>query len=318
MNIALCVGIDYYAHVGKLDQCVEDAVTIAGVLETNGDDSPNFEVHTLVAADEDSAVLRSDLKRHVKMLFSRNVETALFYFSGHGASDEYGSYLCTSETREIEDGFSMETLMQIVGKSRARNKVIILDSCHSGQLANVTTMTNSCILPENTVILTACASDGVSYENVFTPLVVEALKGSAMNLEGEVNVNAIYTYVERIMSVFYQHPVFKANCDQSVCLRRNKPQLNLMELRRLMELFENPDDELYLDPSYEEDKHDVLDKTHYSEKEAIMRLLRLYQRFNLVEPVGTPYLYWAAINSMSCRLTTLGRYYWRLVNKKRI
>ena len=38
----------------------------------------------------------------------------------------------------------------------------------------------------------------------------------------------------------------------------------------------------------------------------------------LVEPVGAQSLYHAAVYSKECGLTTLGRYYWRLVKEKKI
>jgi len=38
----------------------------------------------------------------------------------------------------------------------------------------------------------------------------------------------------------------------------------------------------------------------------------------LVVPVSEEHMYYAAINSKSCRLTALGGHYWRLVNQKKI
>jgi len=38
----------------------------------------------------------------------------------------------------------------------------------------------------------------------------------------------------------------------------------------------------------------------------------------LVVPVGEDHMYYAAINSKSCKLTILGEHYWKLVKKNRI
>ena len=39
---------------------------------------------------------------------------------------------------------------------------------------------------------------------------------------------------------------------------------------------------------------------------------------NLVVPVGETHMYYAAMNSKSCKLTALGVHYWNLVKNNRI
>ena len=318
MNVALCVGINYYAFAGRLEECVKDARNMTNALKKNGDGSPNFEVLSMYVRDEETAITRAKLSTYVEKLFEKNVETALFYFSGHGATDDHGSYLCTSETMEIQDGLSMETLMNIVRKSNARNKVIILDTCHSGKMGCMTGMPDCAVLPENTTILAACEANDVSYEGVFTPLVVEALNGGAANLVGEVTPGSVYSYVDRALGVWFQHPMFKANIDTFVCLRKAKPPIEPEKLRMITEIFQDPDADLPLDPSYEEDKHHSKEVTRDPEHEAVFKILRKYAALNLVEPVGEEFMYWAAVNSKACRLTAQGKYYWKLVRDSRI
>lgn len=317
-NVALCVGVNYYAYAGCLEECVKDATSMMEILATNGDGSPNFEVKKLLADSEENPVTRSMLRSEVEELFQGKYHTALFYFSGHGASNKYGSYLCTSESMEIEDGLSMDTLMHIVSQSNALNKVIILDSCHSGKLGDLTRLPDSAMLPDNTTVLAACSGEGVSYEGIFTPLVVSALDGGAMNLVGEVTPGSLYSYVDRILGVIYQHPVFKANIDSFVCLRICEPPIDRKTLRRISTLFENPDWEYQLDPSYEEDKRDSKQESRNLEHEEIFAVMRQYVSLNLVVPVKETYMYWAAVNSDSLRLTKLGQYYWRLAKSGRI
>jgi hypothetical protein len=40
--------------------------------------------------------------------------------------------------------------------------------------------------------------------------------------------------------------------------------------------------------------------------------------FAIVVPVGEQHMYWAAINSKSCKLTPFGKRYWRLVKHNRV
>ena len=321
MGVALCVGVNYYENANCLDQCIDDACSVANALARHGDNSKNFDVACCLAEDERSAITRAQLRQCLENLFQTQTDTVVFYFSGHGAVDAYGGYLCTSEVDDVHDGLSMDVLMQMVERSPAINKIIILDSCHSGTLGDMSTrgeMAGFCKLPPNTVIMAACTAKKVAYEGVFTPLLVDALMGGAMNLVGEVTPGGVYSYVDRAMGVWYQRPVFKSNVQNFVSLRKNKPPIDLSQLQLITDLFEKPDQLFALDPSYEEDKRDVEDKTHNILHEQIFKILRKYASLNLVVPVGTEYMYHAAVESRACKLTALGRYYWNLVDDNRI
>ena len=91
-----------------------------------------------------------------------------------------------------------------------------------------------------------------------------------------------------------------------------------MELRRITEFFSTPYEEYALDPTYEPDKHEADCKTVDKEHEAIFAILQRYVKLNLVVPVGTEHMYYAAIHHHSCKLTAQGQHYWNLVNKNNI
>jgi hypothetical protein len=46
-------------------------------------------------------------------------------------------------------------------------------------------------------------------------------------------------------------------------------------------------------------------------------ILQKYNRLNLLVPVDAPHMWHAAMNSKSCKLTALGKHYWRLAKKER-
>lgn len=155
-------------------------------------------------------------------------------------------------------------------------------------------------------------------QGVFTSLLVEALYGGAMNLLGDVTPGSIYAYIDRSLGAWEQRPVFKANINRFVSLRKNAPSISINELRRITEIFKSKFDEFKLDPSYEPDKHEVeekaVDKTH----EDIFAILQKYVKLNLVIPVGEDHMYHAAIHRKSCKLTAQGQHYWELVNKNMV
>lgn len=323
MKKALCVGIDCYEHVDDLHGCVNDANSIKAALERNGDNTLNFQVKIMCATSEAAYITRSELKDAIEDLFKSESEIAVFYYSGHGSFDSTGGYLCTSDIERPDDGVSLNEIMSFVSTSKARNKVIILDSCYSGAIANPIDMPNFSILHQGTTILAACgASEYATEENghgTFTSLLIEALYGGAMNLLGEVSPGSIYSYIDRSLGAWDdQRPLFKANISSFVSLRKNAPPIPISELRRITEFFITPYDEYQLDPTYEPDKHEADIKEVNKEHQAIFEILQRFVKLNLVVPVGEEHMYYAAIHYKACKLTAQGQHYWKLVNKNTI
>lgn len=322
MRKALCVGIDSYNNMPFLTGCVNDANSVKAALERNGDGTRNFEVKLMTATSESRVITRGMLRSAIEELFNGDPQIALFYYAGHGSIDEIGGYLCTSEVERAEDGISLNDLMLLASKSKAKNKVIILDSCFSGDVSNVGQMQGYSVINEGTTILAACGKEEYASEEngqgVFTSLLIEALYGGAMNLLGEVSPGSVYAYVDQSLGAWEQRPIFKANIKSFVCLRKNVPLIDLSELRMITEFFKSPAEEFKLDPTYEPCKNEVEDKTIDKDHEAIFSILQKYVKLNLVIPVGEEHMYYAAIRSKSCKLTAVGQHYWKLVNKDMI
>lgn len=322
MRKALCVGIDSYAKVPDLHGCVNDANGVKAALERNGDGTLNFDTRLMCATSEASYITRADLKDAIQELFESDSELAVLYYAGHGSFDSLGGYLCTSEIERVDDGLSLNDVMGIVAQSKAQNKVVILDSCHSGFAASSTEMQNYSILHNGTTVLAACDEHQYSSEEnghgVFTSLLIEALYGGAMNLLGEVSPGSIYSYIDRSLGAWEQRPVFKANIKNFVSLRKNAPPIAISELRRSTEFFKSPYEEFPLDPTYEPDKHESDTSEVNKEHEAIFAILQRYVKLNLVTPSGAEHMYYAAINRKACKLTAQGQHYWNLVKKNRI
>ena len=322
MRKALCVGIDSYEKVDDLHGCVNDANSVKAALERNGDGTLNFDVKIMCATSETSYITRNELKDAIEELFKSESEIALLYYSGHGSIDVSGGYLCTSEVKRPDEGLSLNDVMALVSQSKAQNKIIILDSCFSGNIANPTEMPHYSLLHNGTTILAACGEDEYATEEhshgVYTSLLVEALYGGTMNLLGEVSPGSIYSYIDRSLGAWEQRPVFKANIKSFVSLRKNAPPIAIAELRRITEFFSTPYDEYKLDPTYEPDKHEADTKEINKEHETIFSILQRYVKLNLVVPVGEEHMYYAAIHHKSCKLTAQGQHYWNLVKKNTI
>jgi hypothetical protein len=317
MRKALIVGIDYYSNVSELFGCVNDAYSIKSVLDRHSDGTINFSTKLEVATSDKSAISRRELKDLCNELFKDDSDVALFYFSGHGYVENTGGYLITSECKDGDDGFPMSELLQIANESKARNKVIILDCCHSGFAGKATGADNNSTLSEGMTILTASSESQYAMEEngsgVFTSLLVDALNGGASNLVGEITPGSVYAHIDQSLGPWEQRPIFKTNVRSFTSLRKVQPPISLSDLKQLTELFPKKEDVFKLDPTFEpEYKGNIEENT---EKFAI---LQKYNRINLVVPIDEEHMYFAAMNSTGCKLTILGEHYWNLIKNERI
>ena len=131
MRNALIVGINHYDQGSPLFGCVDDAHAVRRVISRHGDGSIDFDVK-LLTGTKSSPVTRARLKDELEALFSAPGETALFYFAGHGHIETIGGYLLASDARRGDEGLALSDVLTLASRSAAHNKIIVLDSCHSG------------------------------------------------------------------------------------------------------------------------------------------------------------------------------------------
>ena len=146
----------------------------------------NFTVKLLTGTGPGSLLERAELRDTVRTLFEGDAETALFYFAGHGHIDEAGGYLLTSDSKSGDDGLALNDVLAFANQSKTQNKVVILDSCHSGIAGAMQQATAVTALTDGLTILTASTAEQYASESagsgVFTTLLVDALNGAASNL----------------------------------------------------------------------------------------------------------------------------------------
>ena len=212
----------------------------------------------------------------------------------------------------------MTEILKLANHSPVKNKVIILDCCYSGNMGTPNIQEGGVAqLSEGLTVLTASRDSEAAMEQggsgVFTQLVVAALQGGAADLRGHITPGSSYAYVDQALGAWDQRPIFKTNVTQFTSLRKVPPQVPLETLRELVNYFPNPQDEHKLDPSYE-----YTEKEHDPKNVKVFKDLQKMEGVGLVVPVGEEHMYYAAMNSTACRLTALGRQYWRLANEKKL
>lgn len=324
MRKALVVGINHYEHQSPLYGCVDDAHAVKTILERHSDGSVNFDVRLETGTGATDPVSKTTLKDAIVELFGGKKEIALLYFAGHGHIEEAGGYLLTSDARRGDEGVSLTEVLHFANESKSDNKIIVLDSCHSGITGTASFAGAKSVLSPGLTILAASTEDQYATEEngrgLFTTLFVDALSGGAANLVGDISPGSVYAYIDQSLGSWEQRPVFKSNVDRFVSLREAQAPIELPALQQIIKLFPNAGYEFPLDPSFEPEMAGRSPgmPAPKPENTAKFAVLQKYNRLNLVVPVGAPHMWHAAMQSKACKLTVLGEHYRRLVEKGRI
>ncbi|MER9565804.1 caspase family protein [Mesorhizobium sp. M0571] len=284
---ALIVGIDYYEDLGQLSGCVDDAHKVKAALDRNGDTSKNFQTKILTGTGPNDIVTRKALKEE--------------------------------DTATGDDGLPMGEILKLANDSKVANKIILLDSCHSGIAGSSENDPRFAELTYGLTIFTASTEKQYAHETdeggVFTNLLVDALEGAAANLVGEITPGSVYAHIDQSLGSWgRQRPIFRTNVNSFVSLRQVTPPIALEDLRAIATLFPSAHHHFELDPTFEPYRPiSGVEVDPVAENTSRFAILQKLNRVNLVVPVGAPHMFHAAIEGKSCRLTILGEHYRRLV-----
>ena len=251
-------------------------------------------------------------------MFRDEADVALLYFSGHGVVNSLGGYLVTPDATLYDEGVSMVDVITFANSSPVREAVVLLDCCYSGAQGALPVLNNQSVLREGLSLLTASRGSQVSVEirgrGLFAALSCAALEGGASDVLGKVTIASIYAYVDQALGAWEQRPLFKALVSQLISLRNCSPAVEHDVLRLLPKYFPSIDAQLALDPSFEPDA-----EPRHPANEKI-----LFPAYRNIEPrdwscrYGADHLYYAAMNSKSCKLTPLGQFYWSQANNGKL
>ncbi len=325
---ALIVGINTYGGGNDLHACVADAKEMAEVLSHHKDGSKNFDCIVLLNRMEDgSPITRPKMRARLHDLFNFDGDV-LLYFSGHGFLSKTGGVLCTSDATKDDWGIPMQEVVDLATQSPAHHIVLLLDCCHSGDIANPATMNTGksplATLRENMTVIAASRGTEVALEagghGLFTASLIDALKGGAADHMGFVTAPALYAYVSRRFSAWDQRPVYKTNATDVFTVRECEPLIARLQLRQLATNFPTADYKYRLDPEFEpEDEHGNVKEPVNKEKVAIAQLFKSYRDAGLLRPSDPKLqLYWVARRGETVELTPRGREYWWLVVNDKI
>ena len=131
MNIAILIGVTENVTLARLPACEHDVIKMRSLLEATGKYSDILAVTTNTTADKLKDIVRAFFSKHQ----NKQINEALFYFSGHGTFRNNEVLLCCSDysdshpTTTSLTNNEIDDLLRSVAPSLA---VKLLDACRSG------------------------------------------------------------------------------------------------------------------------------------------------------------------------------------------
>lgn len=214
----LTVGIsDYKGEQQDLRLPAKDAALIKKLYNTVGD----CEIKFLW----DKNATSQNITKEMKKLFAKagGNDCIVLFFSGHGS--EAG--LLTHEKKTL----TYATIRDIFASSKARNKIIFADACHSGKLRSESAndgLTRISGNNDNYMMFLSSRHNETSIESrflangMFTAALVKGLRGAAdVNKDRVVTARETFDYVSETvkkLSSDTQHPVMYGNFAENMVI----------------------------------------------------------------------------------------------------
>src|SRR5579862_9265535 len=214
---ALIVGVGNYKNLpakAQLEFAESDADSIYSILiNPEGGNFRAENVHRLTGAKATLANLKQELEVWLPSV-AKEEDRVVIYFAGHGFIQAGRAYLAPYDldpNNIAGTGYPMETLGNVAGsRIKARWKVLLTDSCHSGAITPDTDAAqyNKSLLDlsRSMFSLTASRDRERSFESkdwgeghgIFTYYVVKGLEGQAdENGDGIVTADELADYARR-------------------------------------------------------------------------------------------------------------------------
>lgn len=231
---ALVVGVANYPKVRPLPETVlHDARDLRDLLtDPTACGYPPDQVTQLLDGEATAAALRAALEA----LAARTDpdDTAVVYFSGHGAHDVAQQYILPYDCNPTDlpgTAISGDEMTALTSQIQAGRLLVLFDSCHSGGAGDPKSALTQVKLglSENyyqvlaqgkgRVVISSSRPDEISWalggmrNSLFTHYLLEALHGRGKTLgDGYVRVFDVFRHVaDHIPTKADQHPIFKAS-----------------------------------------------------------------------------------------------------------
>lgn len=217
---ALLVSVCKYPvlQLSELPLCKNDLFAVRKALMHGLNVSPD---NILLCGERGIVTIKDLLFSFNKMQTLIEAEdTFIFYFSGHGGNQQ----LALSNT-----GISIQNLIESIEKMNAKNKIIILDSCHSGNFImekSATLQIEQCVdtfAGVGYAVLAACGAEQLSGFHpsrgisLYTSFLCDALTNKFLIRKGKKSLEDISRAIYQYSNAWTrkegqeQHPIFRSS-----------------------------------------------------------------------------------------------------------
>lgn len=213
----VCVGIGNYAdtQVQNLSKTEADAKAMAEFYKKG-----TKNVITITGKYATKAQILRSLRS--QFAHAKADDKIVFYFSGHG----YPGGFCPYDMTKIEEGLRYSEVINIMQQSKANNKFIFADACHSGAIRQNGTDSD----PKAGNVLLFLSSRGNEYSvespflanGYFTKNLLRGLGGGAdVNKDKRITAKELFNYVSdgvKSQTNNRQHPVMWGKFDDNLTI----------------------------------------------------------------------------------------------------
>ncbi len=219
-NYAILIGInEYHESLGNLKYAGADCRRLKKVLLSG---SLGFEEERILLLDDTQEDERKPTFANIYTWLSswlaqpKKDDLVLFYYAGHGRDMDNKSYLvpgdATLSTLHTL-GIPLTNIQELMGRCKARNKILIIDACHIGAGRDVAPMSinwqDNLSQSKGIYTVTSCGVDELSHEwaeksqGVFSWFLSEALSGHCPpNADGKLTIERIYEWVYEKVTIW--------------------------------------------------------------------------------------------------------------------
>lgn len=208
VGLALLVGVNDYEMMGKLDNCRQDAIEMRNALVSRGGYSADRVVLlTDGASSTENRPSLANLGRRIEQAckLAHPEDVLLFYFAGHGITEDGKSYLVPQDGGEAKTCIPLDDVQNLMAKSEAMYKVLIVDACHSGKTTRgVSGIVPSVTAESNCVMISSCAANELSYpegeHGAFTQCLLDGILGEAdVDKDQKITSRELFRFVQQRM-----------------------------------------------------------------------------------------------------------------------
>ena len=218
---AILLGVSYYPtlNLEPLPLCKNDIFSVRTAL-ING---LKVDSHDIILCGKNGYVTIEDMVNALKLILNHSTphDTLIFYFSGHGGKN----------TLAFSDNFlNLQNLIEVIESTPLKNKIIILDSCHSGSFSvhspaqMALSETVESFAGKGYAVLASCGSEQNSGFNpdrpisLYTSFLCDALNNPFLIRQGKKSLESINQAIFQYATAWnrkgnsrIQDPIFRSN-----------------------------------------------------------------------------------------------------------